>query len=123
MRVVVIGATGNVGTGGVEALLAAPEVDEVVGIARRVPGEMPGGVEVIPADITSDPLVAHLRGADAVVHLGWLFQPTHRPMVTWRANVIGSLRVLDAVAGAGVPVLVHASSVGTYSGAPADDHP
>ncbi|MFP5371058.1 MAG: NAD-dependent epimerase/dehydratase family protein, partial [Actinomycetes bacterium] len=59
-----------------------------------------------------------LRGADAVVHLAWLFQPTHSPMVTWRSNAEGSTRLFDAVAAAGVPALVYASSVGAYSPAP-----
>ncbi len=56
-----------------------------------------------------------LAGADVVVHLAWLFQPTHRPDITWRANVDGSRRVFEAVAAADVPALVHASSVGAYS--------
>ncbi|MDP8992225.1 MAG: NAD-dependent epimerase/dehydratase family protein, partial [Actinomycetota bacterium] len=53
-----------------------------------------------------------------VVHLAWLFQPTHDPMTTWRANVIGSSRLFEAAAGARVPTLVHASSIGAYSPAP-----
>jgi nucleoside-diphosphate-sugar epimerase len=36
MRVVVIGATGNVGTSTVRALAADPAVDSIVGIARRL---------------------------------------------------------------------------------------
>jgi nucleoside-diphosphate-sugar epimerase len=64
-----------------------------------------------------------LANADAVVHLAWLFQPTRRPLVTWRNNVLGSLRVFEAAATAGVGALVHASSVGTYSAKPADGHP
>ena len=118
MRVVVTGATGNVGTSLVDALLADPEVDEVVGIARRPPERPTPGVRHIPADLAEDDVTPHLRGADAVVHLAWLFQPTHSPMVTWRANVEGSQRLFVAVAAASVPALVHASSVGAYSPAP-----
>ncbi|WP_369028531.1 NAD-dependent epimerase/dehydratase family protein, partial [Nocardia farcinica] len=62
------------------------------------------------------------RGADVVVHLAWLFQPTHRPLDTWRANVGGTARVLEAVAAARVPALVYASSVGAYSPC-TDDRP
>jgi nucleoside-diphosphate-sugar epimerase len=57
-----------------------------------------------------------------VVHLAWKFQPTHAPVVTWRTNVLGSLRVFGAVAKADVPTLVHASSVGAYSPGPGDGH-
>jgi nucleoside-diphosphate-sugar epimerase len=69
----------------------------------------------VTADIATDALAPHFKGAEAVVHLAWQFQPTHRPMETWRANVLGSGRVFDAVSRADVPIFVHASSVGAYS--------
>ncbi|HVM39848.1 MAG TPA: NAD-dependent epimerase/dehydratase family protein, partial [Acidimicrobiia bacterium] len=62
-------------------------------------------------------------GADAVVHLAWIFQPTHDPIATWRNNVIGTKRLLEAVVDAGVGALVVASSVGAYSPGPSDDGP
>ncbi len=55
-----------------------------------------------------------------MVHLAWLIQPTHDPHLTWRVNVLGSIRVLRAVAEARVPALVYASSVGAYSPGPKD---
>jgi nucleoside-diphosphate-sugar epimerase len=123
VRVVVTGATGNVGTAVVETLVADPRIESIVGISRRGPGGWaPPKTRFVTADVAGDPLTPHLRGADAVVHLAWLFQPSHRPTVTWRANVEGSERVLDAVVRANVPALVHASSIGAYSRRPADDH-
>jgi UDP-glucose 4-epimerase len=118
MKVVVTGATGNVGTSLVTSLLHDAGVDEVVGIARRLPDRPVDGARHVAADVATDDLVPHFRGADAVVHLAWLFQPTHSPMTTWEANAVGSSRVFDAVAAAAVPALVHASSVGAYSPAP-----
>lgn len=109
MRIVVTGATGNIGTGVVRALRADPQVEAIVGLARR-PAE-----GVVTADVERDDLVPLFRGADAVVHLAWLFQPTRRPERTWRANVLGSMRVFEAAATAGVPKLVHTSSIGAYS--------
>ncbi|SCK09173.1 NAD-dependent epimerase/dehydratase family protein [Streptomyces sp. WMMB 322] len=129
LRIVVVGATGNVGTSVVRALADDPQVGSVLGIARRLPSWSPPKTEWASADIARedargdghrDGLVRLFRGADAVVHLAWLFQPTHRPATTWRTNVLGSLRVFDAVAAAGVPALVHASSVGAYSPGPKD---
>ncbi|MWA05973.1 NAD-dependent epimerase/dehydratase family protein [Actinomadura sp. LD22] len=124
MRVVVTGATGNIGTSTVEALTADPRVTSVLGLSRRGPGARGAGggdtTEWAQADVTDTDLVPLLRGADAVVHLAWLFQPTHRPAVTWDSNVVGTTRVLDAVADAGVPALVVASSVGAYSPGPKD---
>ncbi|MGJ0151875.1 NAD-dependent epimerase/dehydratase family protein [Streptomyces sp. CH8.1] len=121
-RVVVVGATGNVGTSVVLALAEDPCVESVLGLARRMPLWRPPktrwhAVDVEPggADLTE-----LFTGADAVVHLAWKFQPTHHPAETWRTNVLGSIRVFDAVAAAGVPALVHASSVGAYSPGPKD---
>jgi nucleoside-diphosphate-sugar epimerase len=65
--------------------------------------------------------VPHFRGADAVVHLAWLIQPSRDLSLLWRTNVDGSTRLFRAVAEAGVPALVYASSVGTYSPGPKDD--
>jgi UDP-glucose 4-epimerase len=119
-RVVVVGATGNVGTSVVEALSVDPEVGSILGIARRLPEWSAPKTTWLAADIESDDLVEAFRHAAVVIHLAWQFQPTHRPVTTWRANVLGGMRVFDAVAEAGVPALVYASSVGTYSPGPKD---
>ncbi|WP_026313430.1 NAD-dependent epimerase/dehydratase family protein [Actinomadura flavalba] len=123
MRVVVVGATGNVGTSTVRALAAAPEVTSVLGLARREPELRVDKTEWARADVARSDLLPLFNGADAVIHLAWLFQPTHRPTVTWRNNVLGSARVFRAVAEAGVPALVYASSVGAYSPGPRDGRP
>ncbi|MFB4316104.1 NAD-dependent epimerase/dehydratase family protein [Actinomadura sp. 21ATH] len=120
MRVVVVGATGNVGTSTVQALAADPAITSIRGLARRRPELEIDKTEWAVADVRGTDLVPHFRGADAVVHLAWLFQPTHAPMTTWRANVIGSSRVFAAVGEAGVPALVYSSSVGAYSPGPKD---
>lgn len=115
MRVVITGATGNVGTSVVERLVGDETVTEIVGVARRRTEWSPPRTRWVTADVAVDDLEPVFAGADAVIHLAWTFQPTHRPLATWRNNVLGSMRVFDAVASAGVPVLVHASSVGAYS--------
>jgi UDP-glucose 4-epimerase len=118
MRVVVTGASGNVGTSVLEALAAEPQVTEIVGISRRVPEvEMPK-VEWVGADVAEDPLQGIFEGADAVIHLAWAIQPSRDEAMTERVNVLGSRFVFDAVAEANVPALVYASSVGAYSPGP-----
>lgn len=87
MRVVVMGATGNVGTAVIDALTGTPEVTSIVGAARRRPTGDRVGVEWVGADVRHDDLTELFRGADAVVHLAWLFQPTRRPLEAWQRIV------------------------------------
>jgi UDP-glucose 4-epimerase len=120
MRVVITGASGNVGTSVIRALQGVDEVDEILGLARRLPTRSFEKVTWAQADVTSSDLEPHFRGADAVVHLAWLIQPSRDTAVLRRTNVEGSARVFHAAGGAGVPRLVHASSVGAYSPGPKD---
>jgi len=137
MRIVVVGATGNVGTAVLRRLAEARLSGdgragdesglEVIGVARRLPD-----ARVAPYDVASwqavdvggpsavDELVAAFEGADAVVHLAWALQPTHDIPAQHRTNVTGTANVLEAVARAGVPQVVVASSVGTYRGVDVD---
>jgi UDP-glucose 4-epimerase len=121
MRVVVLGATGNVGTSVVRALDADPAVESIVGVARRAPGEPgEGKTEYRVADIRVDPLDDLFDGADAVIHLAWLIQPARDQALLRAVNVDGSRRVFAAAGRARVPALVYASSVGAYSPGPKD---
>ena len=118
MRVVVVGATGNVGTSVLRALADEPRVRSIVGIARRAPQMVWPKTSWVKADISRDELEPHFRGVDVVVHLAWLIQPS-RDMATLEAtNVLGSRRVFDAAGRAGVGALIYASSVGAYSPGP-----
>jgi nucleoside-diphosphate-sugar epimerase len=120
MRVVVIGATGNVGTSLLESLEREVQVQDIVAVARRPPGRQFARTTFAAADIASSDLVPILRGADAVVHLAWLIQPGRTESITYRVNVVGSERVFQAAVDAGVPALLYASSVGAYSPGPKD---
>jgi UDP-glucose 4-epimerase len=120
MRVVVTGASGNVGTSLLRALAADDRVQSVVGIARRRPREEFSKTTWVEVDVSRDALEPHMRGADAVVHLAWLIQPSRDEATLRSTNVHGSARVFEAAARAGVPRLVYASSVGVYSPGPKD---
>jgi nucleoside-diphosphate-sugar epimerase len=120
MRVVVVGATGNVGTSLLESLEPETRVDEIVAVARRAPARQFARTTFTAADVVSSDLVPILRGADAVVHLAWLIQPGRTEAITHRVNVMGSERVFRAAVEAKVPALVYASSVGAYSPGPKD---
>lgn len=118
MRIVVTGASGNVGSQLLPQLVATPEVTSVVGLARRLPADPDPRIEWHAVDIAEDDLHEIVRGADVVVHLAWLLMPSHDLDQMRRVNLLGSRRVFDAMLDEGVPVLVHASSVGAYAPGP-----
>src|SRR5581483_3884955 len=120
MRVVVLGATGNVGTSTLEALAPDERIEEIVAVARRQPISPLPRAQFVSADITRSDLAPLFRGADAVVHLAWLIQPGRNESITHSVNVDGSRRVFEAIVEAGVRTLVYASSVGAYSPGPKD---
>jgi nucleoside-diphosphate-sugar epimerase len=120
MRVVVVGASGNVGTSVLRALAAEPRVESVLGIARRTPRQRFPKTEWRSADIARSPLRPLFQDADAVIHLAWLIQPGRDKQLLYAVNVEGSARVFRAAAAARVPTLVYASSVGAYAPGPKD---
>jgi UDP-glucose 4-epimerase len=122
VRIVITGATGNLGTA-VRRLLSDVGGHEAVGVARRPPTtpSEPGadGTTWVALDLADEasegPLARAMAGADAVVHLAWGFQPSHDRGYLWRVSVDGSRRVLQAADASGVRHLVHLSSIGAYS--------
>ncbi len=133
MRVVVVGASGNVGTAVLRRLVQDDTVTSVVAVARRTPrGTPPPPYDTaswVACDIgapgaedeTVGALVRAVAGADCVVHLAWAIQPSHDRARLRATNVVGTRRVVQAAVQAGVPHLVVASSVGAYSPSPGDD--
>ena len=87
--------------------------------ARRPPSERTDGMEWVAADVAVDDLGTAVAGADALVHLAWAFHPVRDERKTWRVNVLGTIRTVQAALEAGVRTVVYASSVGAYS--PATD--
>ena len=120
MRVVVVGATGNVGTSVLASLASDASIDEIVAVARRPARLEDARTTFVSADVTRDELTPIFEGASAVVHLAWLIQPSRQQSLLHDVNVTGSERVARAVVEAKVPALVCASSVGAYSPGPKD---
>jgi UDP-glucose 4-epimerase len=123
LTVAVTGATGNVGTALLRALTAAG-VKQVRGLARREPPDTApyDGVRWYLADLGSrdseEVLAEFLHDVDVVVHLAWALQPGREPERLRQVNVEGTRRVLDAAVAAGVPHVLHMSSLGVYSAGP-----
>lgn len=120
-KIVVTGASGNLGTALLRRLATdLPDV-EVVGLCRRPPGDVApyDRARWHPVDLASRTAPTRLRhafrGADAVVHLAWALQPVRDEDAMYRVNIGGSHAVLRAATAAGVPHLVHASSLAVYA--------
>jgi UDP-glucose 4-epimerase len=120
VRVVVVGASGNVGTSVLGALAAEPAVDSVLGLCRRLPDASFPKTDWRQADVARTPLRPLFQGAHAVIHLAWLIQPGRDKAALRAVNVDGSARVFRAAAAAGVKTLIYASSVGAYAPGPKD---
>ncbi len=126
MRIVITGASGNVGTALLRRFARDPGRHELVGVCRRPPAGGPPYSAVSwraldLADADEATLRTVLRGADAVVHLAWGFQPSHDVGYLQRLGVGGTRAVVAAAQAEGVAHLVHLSSVGAYS--PGPDEP
>ena len=120
-RIVVTGASGNVGAGVLRALARSEPDAEVIGVCRRPPthGELYRGVSWHSVDLSSpdaaEEMAPAMRDADVVVHLALAILPAYDDAYLYRANVSGTQAVLDAMVTAGVRHMVYASSLGIYA--------
>ncbi|HYF28692.1 MAG TPA: NAD-dependent epimerase/dehydratase family protein [Baekduia sp.] len=124
LTVAVTGPTGEIGKPFMRALDAAPEVDRVVGMARRPFDPAAHGwqkVEYRRGDVLDRASVDELcAGADVVVHLAFIIVAGSSD--SERINLEGSRNVFEAAVAAGAQRLVYASSVAAY-GFPELDRP
>jgi nucleoside-diphosphate-sugar epimerase len=120
VRIVITGASGNVGTALLRRL-AGSGGHSLIGLSRRRPPDAPpyDAADWVTADLGDPAVRPTLRtafaGADAVVHLAWALQPQRRPDVLRRVNRGGTAAVVDAARAAEVPHLVYVSSIGAYA--------
>jgi nucleoside-diphosphate-sugar epimerase len=116
LTVAVTGPTGEIGKPFMAALQRAPEVERIVGMARRPFDPIANGwdkAEYRPGDIRDPGAVAALvDGADVVVHLAFIIvdDSDEGPEI----NRVGSRNVFEAAVAAGAERLVYTSSVAAY---------
>jgi nucleoside-diphosphate-sugar epimerase len=116
LTVAVTGPTGEIGKAFISALERAPEVERVIGMARR-PFDLGAQgwekTEYRRGDILDREAVAALvADADVVVHLAFVIVAGHGQ--SHEINLTGSRNVFEAAATAGAKRLVYTSSVAAY---------
>lgn len=116
LTVAVTGPTGDIGVAAVRALEQAPEVGQIVGMARRPfdPAELGWErAEYRQGDVLDRESVDTLVDrADVVVHLAFIIFGD--PDGTREVNLKGSRNVFEAAVAAGASRLVYTSSVAAY---------
>jgi UDP-glucose 4-epimerase len=116
LTVAVTGPTGEIGRAFISALERLPEVERVIGMARR-PFDLAGHgwekTEYRRGDVLDREAVDKLvEGADVVVHLA--FAIVAGGEASREINLTGSRNVFEAAAAAGAKRLVYTSSVAAY---------
>jgi UDP-glucose 4-epimerase len=116
LSVAVTGPTGEIGKPFVDALERMPEVERIVGMARRYFDPTAQGwkkVEYRRGDILDrDSVGALVEDADVVVHLAFAIVAGREE--TREINLSGSRNVFEAAVAAGAKRLVYTSSVAAY---------
>src|SRR3954464_14492691 len=116
LTVAITGPTGDLGRALLRQLDKAPEVDRIIGRARRPfnPSEL--GLEKTEyrqGDILDEDSIANLvEGADVLVHLAFIILGSHEE--THRINLEGTRNVFEAATSAGLTRFVYTSSVAAY---------
>jgi UDP-glucose 4-epimerase len=125
LTVAVTGPTGDIGRAAVRALEQAPEVERIVGMARRPfdPADLGWErAEYRQGDVLDRESVdALVAGADVVVHLAFIIFGDHEE--TREINLRGSRNVFEAAVAAGASRLVYTSSVAAYGFHPENPQP
>lgn len=119
MKVFLTGGTGFIG-GEVARQLRA-RGDEVVCLLRDASKgeELAGlGCEPVEGDLGDREAIERgMAGCDGAIHAAAMYEvgiPASRRPAMWEANVAGTERVFEAALAAGVPKVVHVSTVGAF---------
>jgi nucleoside-diphosphate-sugar epimerase len=116
LTVAVTGPTGDIGRAAIRELERHPEIERIVGMARRPFDPSEHGwerTEYVRGDILDRSSVERLvAGADVVVHLAFVIFGNHEE--TQKVNLEGSRNVFEEAVAAGAKRLVYTSSVAAY---------
>jgi len=115
LRLLVTGAAGYLG--GLVARRGVEANARVLGLDVREPGSgWPAAADFERRDVTDPALVERVEefGPEVVVHLAWIFDPTHDEDRERRVDLEGTVNVFRAAVEAGARRIVYPSSTTSY---------
>jgi nucleoside-diphosphate-sugar epimerase len=118
MKVVVTGASGQLGSLVLSGLAANRKVKSVVALDLAPPAIPSPKTTWIKADVRDPGLDRHFEGADALVHLAFIVATKVTAEQMHEVNVEGSRRMFQYAADAGVKHIVYSSSLAAYGVVP-----
>jgi nucleoside-diphosphate-sugar epimerase len=122
--VAVTGAGGYIGTRLLDALVADPRVERVLGFDVRVTRSSSSRKLLLDQmDVRNSALEARLAGVDVLVHLAFVMDPIRDEAEMRDVNVNGSQNAFKSAARAGVQKIVYTSSAVVYGAHPDNDVP
>ncbi len=122
-RILITGASGQLGTRLVTRLLRESQVKRIFALDRVLPRVADARVVPILGDLADLPFSGIFEQVDAVVHLAFLVTQGGSDALLRRTNVDASRRLLTAALEAQVAQVVHLSSVAAYGLVPGHDLP
>jgi nucleoside-diphosphate-sugar epimerase len=117
VRIAVTGAAGYLASVLIPRLDARPEVASILALDVRPPGPAVATrskVRFERADVRSADFARLFGEVDAVLHLAFVVTPIADAREVFDVNVLGSERVFEGAARAGVRQIVYASSIAAY---------
>jgi UDP-glucose 4-epimerase len=121
-RILITGCSGYLAQRLIDACNENSEIEWLGGIDVRPP-QNTEGLHFFSLDVRSPEIETLLRQnhITTVVHLAWVFNPTHEPNLEYDVDVEGSKNILQCVKQARVPNLIYLSSTTAYG--PHPDNP
>lgn len=122
MKLAITGVSGYLGRLVVSVLETETAVDQIVGLGITPPGFSSTKLSFTLMDARSANLAGLLENAefDTMLHLAWIFNPSHNSQLMYDVNVNGTRNVLAACRQAGIKHVVIPGSTTCY-GAHADN--
>lgn len=112
--VAVTGATSDFAAAILPLLLAADDVDRVVGLGRSAPRMSHPKLTMVSLDMRDESLADVFAGCDTVIHLAFVVEEQRDKEASRDVNVRGSINVVECAHRAGVRRVVIASSASAH---------